>query len=697
MKNAFLSFLLVCSVSIFSGSSELVKSYKDQIPLYRDLETVKKIDKQINKKLPLIYNYQLSGGYFSMPSARIPDDGMVALGCSYLKPYYLFSGAFSFFSRVEFVENYRLRGDNNEKMANLKMNFFKGSDVTALGMKANPFIPDVSLGIFDFYSHHKFITLFAVSTWQFVDQNIEVSFGYGRGQINGFYLASAYTPFLNFDNPFFKKLSIVAEYDANKFVNLDIRNKSFLKRLNYGLSYNLFDILNLKASVLRGQNIAASASLNYNLGETKGFFNKTKDPKIYSKEKFKILPKDTTLVKKITCAFDDQKIGIYEISSSQTSDNRKELWLRIYDVRYRMLSDLKNRIEHILANVIPKDVYKINVFIENEGLAVYELNYTTDELQKYRTKEISKKEMCILSPVKDCCTSISPYEKQALYEQAEKSLTFSFLPHFRNYFDSETGKAKYDLGGIVEAKGLFFYKLYYEVSASYIVCGSKASTSDENPSKLFVVRSDFLKYWHANSFHFDKVFLQKFWNLKKGLYLSLGAGYFNISYGGGSFELLYNSHKFPFAIGACVDVLAKRKYSGMSFFKKVEKDGTYKDFLGKQYFLDLYYTIDKFNVDAKLSIGKFMANDIGARLQGSRCYKSGLKIGFWYTVTNAQDKVNGNTYYDKGVFFSIPFDVLLNKSSRTRLGYSIAERLRDCGVRVMPGRSLYDLSSLFCE
>ena len=48
--------------------------------LFEDLATVEKINQQINDALPFYYNYSLIGGYFNMPSARMPKEGMYAIG-----------------------------------------------------------------------------------------------------------------------------------------------------------------------------------------------------------------------------------------------------------------------------------------------------------------------------------------------------------------------------------------------------------------------------------------------------------------------------------------------------------------------------------------------------------------------------------------------------------------------------------------
>ncbi|MCB1114447.1 MAG: YjbH domain-containing protein, partial [Chlamydiia bacterium] len=114
-------------------------------------------------------------------------------------------------------------------------------------------------------------------------------------------------------------------------------------------------------------------------------------------------------------------------------------------------------------------------------------------------------------------------------------------------------------------------------------------------------------------------------------------------------------------------------------------------FTGSQYFLNLYYRWFDANLDFKVSGGKFLANDYGVRFQVSRYFDSGLRIYAWYTLTNGGDQINGKTYYDKGVGFSMPLDIFYTHSDRERWGYGMSAWLRDVGVKAKTGRDLYEM------
>jgi hypothetical protein len=214
-----------------------------------------------------------------------------------------------------------------------------------------------------------------------------------------------------------------------------------------------------------------------------------------------------------------------------------------------------------------------------------------------------------------------------------------------------------------------------------------------NPSRLLIVRTDALQYNQANSFHVEQAFLQKSWNLGHGWFTRVALGYFEMAYAGISWEALYYPVNSDWAIGIEVAPLLKRDYYGLGFQRKVAKlTGNvyeYFPYTGLQYFVDFYYEYKPYHLEFKASVGQFLARDKGIRLEAARVFPSALRVGLWYTLTNANDVVNNHRYYDKGVSITMPLDFFLNKSSRTRIGWAMAAWLRDCGAVAATGKKLY--------
>ncbi len=150
---------------------------------------------------------------------------------------------------------------------------------------------------------------------------------------------------------------------------------------------------------------------------------------------------------------------------------------------------------------------------------------------------------------------------------------------------------------------------------------------------------------------------------------------------------------FNWAFGFEGATLLKREYFGMGFQHKIRKltdDGVkYFPYVGLQYFVNFYYQYKPLNIDFKFMAGQFLARDKGIRIEGGRTFQSGLRVGLWYTLTNANDVVNSSRYYDKGFSITMPLDIFMNQTSRTRIGYAMAAWLRDCGAIAATGKTLY--------
>jgi len=94
---------------------------------------------------------------------------------------------------------------------------------------------------------------------------------------------------------------------------------------------------------------------------------------------------------------------------------------------------------------------------------------------------------------------------------------------------------------------------------------------------------------------------------------------------------------------------------------------------------------------AKVSIGRYLAKDVGGTLDLSREFDSGVRIGAWGTWTDAGDDF-GEGGFDKGLYLSIPFDGFFATSSRDRANISWQPLTRDGGARLNRRYNLYELT-----
>ncbi len=676
--------------------------------LFCELEKARQIDRNNRDRLPVLLNYQGIGGYFNMPSARMEAAGEFGLGYSYLPPYRLWNLTFQFFDRIETGGSYWIYrgipdetfghcgfGDYADRTANIKIALLKRQD-------SAPILPDLSIGWIDFLGSCRFLSFYAVGTQEVLDWNLEASLGWGQGRIKGFFGALAWTPWRQTDS-FLKGLSAAVEYDANDYQFHPTEHpwgRNVRSRFNAGLHYALGNWLKASCSSIRGEDWAASLAVNYNLGESKGFFPKILDPCPYKApidtEPIGRLREARSAARDLAWACQEQGLDLYSAYLIPGQCGCDSLWIKVVNMRYREEIDVRERVQKVLAALAPSNLDRATVVVEADGVAADEYVFCRSDLARYQMGALSMKEFQTIAPMREARPRPSKYEAAELYQRSKPMWMISLRPCMQSYFGSSSGKFKYDLGVCGGPEGYLFDQVYYFLQASATAVSSSKGIGDRdclNPSKLINVRTDSIRYRQGGSFHIDAAYLQKSWNLGRGWFSRLGVGYFEMAYGGAAWEALYYPVESSWAFGLEAAAVWKRKYYGLGFtdkIRKLEPEGyIWVPFTGFQYFLNLYYDYKPLGLDFKVGAGQFLAKDLGARLDFGRTFSSGLRVGLWMTWTNAGDEVNGSRYYDKGFSITMPLDLFMTKSSRTRIGYGMSAWLRDCGAKAATGKELY--------
>lgn len=694
-------FLIIFLLSFYSLSASPTSNLMD------DLLIVDEINRQLNDRMPVTYNHLLYGGYINMPSARMSCEGVLGAGFSYVPPYHNYNLYCQLTPFLEISGNYRVFrgvddpiltplgfGDKSDKGANVKFSIFSPED-------SDYKLPGFAVGMEDFLGTRNFMAKYLVFTKVFIEEDLEISLGYGWQRIRGFFGGLTWMPFRK-SCTFLAPLSFVAEYDATPYKSKKYephpKGRSQKCKINAGLKYRLFDTFDLSVSYVRGEKFAASVAAFYDFGHTEGFLPKIDDSLPYRApiviEPLGPLRSESSLVTDLIFAFSDQGIELLKIELGYDDCRQKTLRLRIYNNTYRLEPLLRERLNCLLAGLIPRDIDQVVVVVDAEGFPIQEYHYQMGYVRMFGEDQIGDFELSTLTPLTEVSYG-DPFCFTTLFEKNKESAHWLILPKTHTFFGSAKGKFKYSLGINVGLDGFLPSDIYYSILLGYNIVSNLYDLSDSdilNPSQIINVRSDIVRYYKQKAITLDEAYLQKCWNMGEGFYSRLALGYFEEEYAGLAAQVLYYPLHKPFAVGLEGAIFRKRAYTGWGFTGKVRKRQEWINFpFGSQCFLDLYYDWREAGLDLKLKIGKFLANDWGVRSEVSRTFESGLRVTFWYTLTNGQDKINGSTYYDKGISFSLPLDIFYTESSRKRWTYGMSAWLRDVGVTAATGQDLYNL------
>ena len=184
----------------------------------------------------------------------------------------------------------------------------------------------------------------------------------------------------------------------------------------------------------------------------------------------------------------------------------------------------------------------------------------------------------------------------------------------------------------------------------------------------------------------DTMMLNKYFEPSARIYTRLSVGYYEEMFGGAGGQMLYLPKQGNWATDLTVDWLKQRDTTGGFGFRNYTTITTLAAF---------HYRIPSNGLTFTLRGGRFLAKDEGVRFEIQRRFRSGVRVGAWYTVTNAKDITPpgsvDNPYHDKGIFLSVPLSAMLPKDTHAKAGFSLSPWTRDVGQMVHSPGDLYQI------
>ncbi len=199
------------------------------------------------------------------------------------------------------------------------------------------------------------------------------------------------------------------------------------------------------------------------------------------------------------------------------------------------------------------------------------------------------------------------------------------------------------------------------------------STSRLSDSVLPHVRTDNNFYLTEGESGIDALFVERRGSLNGTLHYRTYAGLLEEMFSGVGGETLFHIYDRRWAIGGSVNWVKQRGYE-----KKFEHLG-YETVTG---FLSFYYATPFRNYDAAVHIGKYLAKDFGYTVEVRRSFDNGFEIGGFFSKTNVSAEDFGEGSFDKGLYFRIPLDAFVKRSTRSSYKTELRSVNRDGGRRL---------------
>ena len=203
------------------------------------------------------------------------------------------------------------------------------------------------------------------------------------------------------------------------------------------------------------------------------------------------------------------------------------------------------------------------------------------------------------------------------------------------------------------------------------------------PSNLPRVRTNVREYLTSRRVTLPSLQLTHFGRAGQDHFYLGYAGLLESMFAGVGGEYLYRPIDSRWALGVDLNEVRQRGFNqGLSLRSHQVTTGH----------VSAYWDTGWQDLNVKLMVGRYLAGDVGATLDVSRVFANGVSMGAYATKSNVSAQQFGEGSFDKGVYVSMPFDVMLPVSSASKATITYAPLIRDGGARLGREFQLFDLT-----
>lgn len=654
-------------------------------------------------------------GYINMPNAVVDADATSSIGYSYDSPYATFWATSAILPFLQLTGSYvgttGLRGFTNTDQgygSGYGRNKDKVVDVKLRLLSETDLLPGIAVGASDFFGTELFKGEYIVATKTFgAAKNFELSVGHGFRRPEGVFAGARYG-FVTAP-----RWAVVAEYDANNYrkdyqaqlTEAGKREKGPAVGLEYRWGW-------LGAQIARHRDhFSANAYISIPFAEREFI------PKFYEPAPFdaKQAPSRVTVQE-----WQSQPSHSFELVQALVKQDFKNVRVTFEDSTLK-LSLTNSRISNMGRAVgraartalafAPQDTRAIQItytrleqpvatyeFIDLQRLADYQTGlidrdrFLQSAIVRYArpSDQVGENHDGLLAGVKDDGADLQVQmgrdgNSVQLASEDRESNRFKVAPKVSFFFNDPSGALRYELWAAANYDRRLAQGLYLNSDLKLDVFENVSGVTQPSNSLLPHVRSDIADYKRGSRLKLNRFMLNQYTMPAERVYARLSGGLYEEMYRGIGGQMLYLPTDSRWAADVTLDALQQRGVKG--WFDKRD----YKTITG---FAALHYKLP-YDITATARAGRFLAKDEGVRVEFKRRFLSGVEIGVWYTKTNGKDITNpgtpSNPYNDKGVFVSVPLNIMLPVDTQATASVALSPWTRDVGQMVASPGDLYDL------
>jgi hypothetical protein len=658
-------------------------------------------------------------GLLQTPTARMSDDGELKAGISLVSPYNQLLLGVQLFPWMETQLRYieisnRLYGP--EDFSGNQTYKDRGVDFKIRLVEEGEYLPNISVGVMDIGGTGLFASEYLVANRRYHD--FDFSFGLGWGRLgsggglknplrlfsskfedrptaeqaggfgfNRFFRGAEIAPFggVQWQSPI-DGISLKFEYDGNDYKSEPLGDDQKIHfPINAAVNWRIWDSVDLSAGIERGDTamVRLSAFTNFisNRGPTKVLDAPTTpaylgDAKAKGKPLQQADSIDSASVDQIREELKRQQITLVALNSN-AKDGTVTVWMTQGFARdpHRVIG----RVAQTLAVLAPEQYTAFTVVNVVGKEETYRVTVLRRQIQDYVDFKGSVEEVR--------ASALIDQPRDEAYAQAE----YQDFVHYPAFSWGMGPALRQHVGG---PDDFYFGQLWWRTNATLAVTSNWSFSTSlgvniynnfdnlkvRDNSSLPHVRSDIVQYLKQGENNLVKLETDYVWSPAPDWKARLSAGIFEEMYGGVAGEVLYAEPYKPWAIGVDTNWVRKRDFNQRFGFQD------YDVVTGH---LTGYFDLPFYNMHMNVSVGRYLAGDVGGTVEISREFVSGVVVGAFATKTDVSAEQFGEGKFDKGFFIYLPLDLFFPRSTRRGASLVFKPLTRDGGQKVRDGNALY--------
>ena len=646
-------------------------------------------------------------GLLQTPTARMAPAGELSLNANRTDPYSRYSLSLQ---PLEWLEgSFRYTAISNRKYGSEEVSGSqsakdKAVDAKVRLLKESLWLPEVALGFRDIGGTGLFSSEFFVASKRYnnLDFSLGIAWGYignrgdfknplgyfdgnfntrPKGSVAGDVNTDSYfrgSPSLfggvSYQTPW-SPLSLKFEFDGNDYQNEPLDNN--LKHdspINIGAVYKLNENIDLTAGWERGNTALFGITLHTNFVSRKAPVKSFDPPAQPLPAQAPVAPLEEVDWAAVSQQL--EKNAGYKVERIAQRDS--ELMVYGEQSKYFYTAKGAGRASRILDNTANDQIQWFTMVNKRYDMPVEEISVPRST---FRDVVNNEQDLVNLHRTTEVNRATAHYDK-TLYQHKPDPFTYGFGLGYQQNMGGPDGFLLYQISAYAEGQYRFTPGTWASGGISANLLNNYDKFKYDSASNLPRVRTDLRQYATTSDITMPALQLNKAKRLDQDLYGMVYGGYLESMYAGVGGELLYRPMGERWSIGADLNYVRQREFDqgfGLRDYRTVTGHIT-------------SYTKLPFDLDAAVSVGRYLARDWGTTIDISREFTNGVKFGGWVTRTTASKEEYGEGSFDKGIYISIPFDEMMSVSTMSRANIAWAPLTRDGGAMLHRQYSLHTMT-----